>query len=131
MEDEIITRWQESGLLDGLTNEQKVILAPLYDSMAKHIISLNIINKDYGQRNIETVIFPIMYRVIKKGGTIQEITTLYQNVVDFFNENENIEVESFYNVDVEVELCALFVENYLEKNIKPITPNKFIIRHKL
>jgi hypothetical protein len=137
MEDELIIKWGDVGLLVHLTDEQKIVLAPLYELMAQHIIGLNIINKDFGERSVETCIFPIMYRIIKNDGTISDVMILHQNVVDFFNNHEETMLDlqtTYMGIDIEAELCALFVENYLNNTINLVNNlniKKFIKRHRL
>ena len=117
---ELVSKWNTFGLLSELSDEKKLVLAPLYEEMASYIVGLKLIDKNFGQYTIETIIFPIMYRITKSGGKINDISHLYNDCVDFINnkKDEVIEFQKGYDfsIDIEAELTGMYVENYLKLN---------------
>ena len=115
---DLVIKWNTFGLLSELSAEKKLVLAPLYEEMASYIVDLKLIDKDFGQYTIETIIFPIMYRIIKSGDKINDIPHLYNDCVDFINnkKDEVIEFQKGYDfsIDIEAELTGMYVENYLK-----------------
>lgn len=120
MERDLVIKWNTFGLLSELSVEKKLVLAPLYEEMASYIVGLKLIDKDFGQYTIETIIFPIMYRITKSGGEINDISNLYKDCVNFINnkKDEVIELQKGYDlhIDIEAELTGMFVEKYLKQN---------------
>jgi len=117
---DLVSKWNTFGLLSELSVEKKLVLAPLYEEMISYIVGLNLTGKDFGQDTIETIIFPIMYRITKSGGKINDIPHLYNDCVDFINDkkDEVIEFQKGYDfsIDIEAELTGMYVENYLNQN---------------
>ena len=117
---DLVSKWSSFGLMGDLPVERKLVLAPLYEEMANYIIDLNLTDKDFGQDTIETIIFPIMYRITKSGGKINDISHLYNDCVDFFNDkkDELIEFQKGYDfsIDIEAELTGRYVEKHLNQN---------------
>ena len=117
---DLVIKWNTFGLLSELSAEKKLVLAPLYEEMASYIVDLKLIDKNFGQYTIETIIFPIMYRIIKSGGKINDIPHLYNDCVDFINnkKDEVIEFQKGYDfsIDIEAELTGMYVEKYLNQN---------------
>lgn len=115
---DLISKWSSFGLMGDLSVERKFVLAPLYEEMANYIFSLNLTDKNFGQNTIEAIIFPIMYRITKSGGEINDISNLYKDCVNFINnkKDEVIELQKGYDlhIDVEAELTGMFVEKYLK-----------------
>jgi hypothetical protein len=118
MERDLVSKWNSFGLMGDLSVEKKLVLAPLYEEMANYIIDLNLTDKDFGQDTIESIIFPIMYRITKSGGKINDIPHLYNDCVDFINDkkDEVIELQKGYDlhIDIEAELTGMYVEKYLK-----------------
>ena len=118
--EDLVSKWNTFGLMGDLSVERKLILAPLYEEMANYIIDLNLTDKNYGQNIIEPIIFPIMYRITKSGGKINDISHLYNDCVNFINNKKDdvIELKKGYNfsIDIEAELTGMYVENYLNQN---------------
>ena len=117
---DLVSKWNTFGLLSELSVEKKLVLAPLYEEMISYIVGLNLTGKDFGQDTIETIIFPIMYRITKSGGKINDIPHLYNDCVDFINDkkDEVIEFQKGYDfsIDIEAELTGMYVEKYLKQN---------------
>ena len=118
--EDLVSKWNTFGLLSELSVEKKLVLAPLYEEMDNYIIDLNLTDKNYGQNTIETIIFPIMYRITNSGGKINDIPHLYNDCVNFINNKKDdvIELKKGYDfsIDIEAELTGMYVENYLNQN---------------
>ncbi len=118
--EDLVSKWSSFGLMGDLSVERKLILAPLYEEMAGYIIDLNLTDKNFGQDTIETIIFPIMYRITNSGGKINDISHLYNDCVNFINNKKDdvIELKKGYDfsIDIEAELTGMCVENYLKLN---------------
>ena len=117
---DLVSKWNTFGLLSDSSVEKKLVLAPLYEEMAGYIVGLKLIDKNFSQYTIETIIFPIMYRITKSGGKINDIPHLYNDCVNFINDkkDEVIEFQKGYDfsIDIEAELTGMYVEYYLKLN---------------
>jgi hypothetical protein len=117
---DLVSKWNTFGLLSDLSVERKLILAPLYEEMISYIVGLKLIDKNFGQYTIETIIFPIMYRVTNAGGKINDILHLYNDCVDFINDKKDeviqFQKEYDFSIDIEAELTGMYVEKYLKQN---------------
>jgi hypothetical protein len=128
----LIEKWGSLGLLEQLPEHRKAILAVRYETMAMHIINLDLGIKSYGEEQVESIVFPVMYRIINSDGHIDNVVSLYNDLVDFLNLNkhriEELEAMSYFSIDAEAEFTALYVEQYLEKGITvdPIKPRKYM-----
>ncbi|MDB4335578.1 hypothetical protein N9994_00785 [bacterium] len=118
--EDLVSKWNTFGLLSELSVEKKLVLAPLYEEMISYIVGLKLIDKNFGQYTIETIIFPIMYRITNYGGKINDISHLYNDCVNFINNKKDdvIELKKGYDfsIDIEAELTGMYVENYLKLN---------------
>ena len=127
---ELIEKWGDIGLLADLPEYRKPILALLYESMAMYIVNLDLGIKSYGEEKVETIIFPVMYRIIKGEGHIDNVVSLYNDVVNFLNINkhriEELESRAYFTIDAEAEFTVMYVEEYLRRCIDPIKPRKFV-----
>jgi hypothetical protein len=116
---DLVSKWNSIGLMGDLSVKRKLVLAPLYEEMISYIVGLKLIDKDFGQDTIETIIFPIMYRITKSGGKINDISHLYNDCVDFINDKKDdvIEFQKGYDfsIDIEAELTGMYVEKYLKE----------------
>lgn len=136
MEDleQLVKRWGDYGLLEGLSLTQKPIAAMLYERMAHHIIGLDLTLPSSGEKRTETVIFPIIYRIIKRHCKIDDVVPLYNEVVQYFNihETEILECEAaaYNRIDAEAEYTAQFCEAYIDRYRDPMAPSKNILRWK-
>ena len=116
MENDIVSLWKESGLLDGLYNEQQAELAVVLDEMAQYCLSLK---RKFGAFSI---IFPLirkLYSAIGKTGKF----SLIINCVDLFWDVEDrykkLDIEemtknAYSTVDVEAEFTQLYCEIYVD-----------------
>jgi hypothetical protein len=126
----IIDKWGSVGLLEQLSVTQKPIVAMLYERVAIHIIDLNL-TRTFGEKRTETTIFPIIYRIIKYNGRIDDVISLYNEVVQLLDENEillsSFNRATYSRTDIEAELTAQFCDEYINRYRDPITPRKSII----
>lgn len=130
--EEIIRKWDSVGLLTGLSEEYKSNVAMIYEKVAQILINDDSIdtNLDF----ITTTIFPIIYRICRKGYTIKNPRHLLIMLNEFIHDNrEAITDNAYSNVDMEAEMCAYFTEYYCEwlEDNEEIEPIKYIIKHKL
>ena len=109
-----IELWEPTGMLNGVDDSTKLTLANLYDSMAQYISNL-----DEENEIVNNIIFPIIYRIINSGGTINYVGDLYDDVSTFVESNiddvSNLSNNYDFYIDVDAELIAMYVENYLNK----------------
>lgn len=129
-DEQIVTNWEQSGLLEGIGNEYtKVKTALLLEGVAK--ILLQSYNYYPTSGNFDTIIFPITRRVMSsidngdfklvkdyddvKEGLLELITPemilertskMYMATIEFFNKIYDGE----QNYDVEAEACAFMAE---------------------
>lgn len=132
-EEEIINKWASCGFLDQLTNEQKRTCSLLFESVAQYIVSDTSGKYD----NIETNIFPTIYRIIKQGGIINDPIMFTDYYSDWWRRDRVINVinnllSQYPGVDVEFEMVSLFTEEYLTNDFKKdIRPKRGYYKHKL
>ena len=125
--EEITNKWGELGFLEQLSEQLKPIVALKYELTANCLID----NDDYMDNTmLQHVIFPIIYRIHKQRKTISNVETFIRQVHVFFVNNREArqDLSAFSNIDVEAEMCALFVEQYKSENT--IEPIKWINKHK-
>jgi hypothetical protein len=130
--DNLIERWEDVGLLDGLPERLKGIVSLKYELITKIIVE----NDHYiDETHLLNCIFPIVYRIYNGGKVILNEEDFVSEVYHFFNTSTQLmrEIEiSYPQSDVEAEMTAIFVERYdVNKEIKNIEPIKWINRHKL
>jgi hypothetical protein len=136
MEDieQLVKRWGDYGLLEELSLTQKPIAAMLYERMAQHIVGLDLTVMSSGEKRTETVIFPIIYRIVKRHCKIDSIVPLYNEVVQYFNRHETeileCEAVAYNRIDAEAEYTAQFCEAYIDRYRDPMAPSKNILRWK-
>ena len=132
--EEITNKWCELGFLEQMPENLKPIVALKYELVANYIVS----NDSYMYNTtLSNGIFPIIYRIYKQGKTIPNVETFIRQAYGFYlNNREAIQdLSSWSDIDVEVEMCALFVEQYKSENtiepIKWINKHKFVKKEKL
>lgn len=124
---EIIVKWERTGLLEGLPQDLRARVALKYELVAQCVIG----NNTYFEINfVSTNIFPIIRGIYRSGKEIGDVETFVRQVhVFFINNRETMQnLTAFSNIDMEAEMCALFVEQYKSENI--IEPIKWINKHK-
>lgn len=142
MMEELVEKWGDYGLLEGIPDEEKHILATRYERVALHCLGL--MDESDVDKTLSSLIFSVVYRVFKgierDGRLIRNMNVssieLYGRLKSFYETNyheiERISSESYYGVDVEVEFVALFVEDYLgyHKYKSPLI-KKYIKKHNI
>lgn len=132
--EELVQKWRNVfGWEDYIDDLDEELLALKMEETARYILDLpcNQVNNPVKSRSeelVETCIFPIIFRVMKQDIRIGNVESFYNELVDFFNQNRETAHE-FYghpHIDIEAELCALFVEEYVERKRDPIIPRKFV-----
>jgi len=126
--EEIIRKWDNMGLLTGLPEGYKSNVAMTYEKVAQILITDEIDNF------ITVTIFPIIYRICKKGYTIKNPRDLIIMFKEFIHDNrEDIRDNAFSSLDMEAEICAYFTEYYCEwlEDNNEVEPIKYIPKHKL
>ena len=108
-----IEKWENLGVLEGLTDEQKVKTVTAFN------IALNYLTKNEDKFNSFTTIpFPIIYRIIKVCDLTEE------NVLDIVNESiiqckyfiETAKIDSFYSaLYMEEEFTSYYAEQKIEE----------------
>jgi hypothetical protein len=72
-------------------------------------------------------VLPIIYRIIKGGGVIDDVGELYRELFVYINRHmESILEYQGTTTDIETELCHSFSTDYIYKTKDPITPRKYI-----
>jgi hypothetical protein len=125
--EEIIEKWEITGLLSNLPNERiKQNLALTYEKISTHLLD--------GDTNYVTLTFPIVYRICKTGLVITNIEHFLGEMNNFFQSNQHLLDSTYDRIDIEVELCKIFAEDYMEwliDNPQNLEPNKFLPKHNL
>lgn len=142
--DELTKKWEEFGLLVGLTNVEKTMLALNFERTALHIIS-DSTNK---YSRVDMYIFPVLRR-ISVTHTNENGLDVYQyyhvnpiDVLEHFTNHMNSReaqdlisyLKTYSSIDWEAEICALYSENfYFNFRNKPmeIKPVKYVKKHRL
>ncbi len=125
--EEITQKWQELGLLEQIPENLKPIVALKYELVTICIVS----NDSYlNSTMLQNTIFPIIYRIYKQGKTISNVETFVRQAHEFFLNNREAteDLSGWSDIDVEAEMCALFVEQW--ESEKVIEPMKWINKHK-
>ena len=127
---ELIEKWDSIGLLEFLPDRVKPNIVLKYELIAMYIID----NEDLIDNVMLTnCIFPMIYRLYYNRKRINDVESFVNEVEEFISENiESIQdLKSVYGVDVEAEMCSLFVQQYISDQKIEIEPIKWINKHKL
>ena len=129
---EIIEKWEYLGFLEGLPEEFKGNTAMTYEKVTTILVGDGPL---YGTGNfLITAIFPIIYRISKKGLIIKNVPDLIQKFDQFITDNRQV-MDDMYGMDfdVEAEMCRIFSEDYSEwiQDNPEIDPIRYILKHKL
>ena len=126
----LIEKWDSIGLLEFLPDRVKPNIVLKYEFTAMYIID----NEELIDNvTLTNCIFPMIYRIYSVGKRIGDVESFIEEVEDFISENiETIrDLRSVYGVDVEAEMCSLFVQQYISDKKIEIEPIKWINKHKL
>jgi hypothetical protein len=155
---EITKRWESYGLLDGLTDVEKTMLALNMERTTLHIIDDTTNKYD----KIGVMIFPVLRKISdlyfsnyrlrlerQEYNTLEDAIVTYQyyniNPMDvlehltiFMNSRETQDLiddlKVHPQIDWEAELCALYSENFcrtFRNKIEKLDPIKYLKKHKL
>ena len=126
--EEIKQKWQELGFLEQIPEHLKNVVAFKFETLTICILD----NDDYIHNSTLTnIVFPIVHRIYKEGGSIGEVKNFIIQLDDWFIENRQIvsDLNLTNDIDAESNLCSLFVEQW--KSGKGIEPLRRINKHKL
>jgi hypothetical protein len=126
--EEIKQKWQELGFLEQIPEHLKNVVAFKFETLTICILD----NDDYIHNSTLTnIVFPIVHRIYKEGGSIGEVKNFIIQLDDWFIENRQIvsDLNLTNDIDAESNLCSLFVEQW--KSEKGIEPLRWINKHKL
>lgn len=133
MED-LVQKWRNVfGWENYIGDLDEELLALKMEEAARYILDLPYQQLDTPLKStseslVETCIFPIIFRVMKKEIRIGDIQSFYDELINFFNQNITTihEFQGHPHIDIEAELSAIFVEEYVERKRDPIIPRKFV-----
>ena len=144
--DEITSRWNSTGLLEGLSDAGKTILAMKMERLAQHLLS----SDSRHDERLELYIFPILRRVCvsRIESSASTSTYIYHGNVDpivlldhfseWFHSSNCQELMAdigVYNgIDVEAEMCAIYSDLFKDKfrlGLNDFKPLQYILKHKL
>jgi len=125
----IINKWNEIGLLEGLYKKRKEKCALYFEKAINLCLKVN--NLDLLVRNnfieVETLLFPIIRRIITDIKLNQnfKIYNLYKYIINNYEkEIEKMKMSDKYqyttfddnDIDYEVNCCAILTENFIKEN---------------
>lgn len=118
IKEDVYNRWKMIGLLDGLEEKMARECAECFESMAKYLISESQDEKSNLPEDIETLIFPMIRRILKDIGSFEgtfdavEMVKVYSENLDKIKEElkkrakeQNLSLEK---LDLQAEICARF-----------------------
>lgn len=126
--DELIIKWGNIGLLQGLPERLYPIVVMKYEVASMYLVDLDL---DMNNWTMSSTL-PLIYRVYNNGRSITNSKFFVNEVRSFFNNNIQLiqDLSVHHNVDVEAEMCSLFIETYYPP-VKRVEPIKYIKKHRL
>ena len=142
--DELTKKWEEFGLLIGLTDVEKTMLALNFERLTLHII--NDMTNKYSK--VDTIIFPILRRISVIHTLENDLNTysychvnpieVLEHLTSYMDsrdaQNLISDLKYYDGIDWEAEICALYCEAFRSKfrgNPMEIRPLKLIKKHRL
>ena len=129
---DIREKWEKLGFLKDLPEHLKNVVAFKFETLTTCILD----NDDYIDNvTLTNIVFPIVYRIYKEGGSIGEVKNFIMQLDEWFIDNRhmisdlNLQNDFIKHIDVEYQLCVLFVEQW--KSEKEMEPLKWVNKHKL
>jgi len=116
----IVARWEQLGLLDKIPDEKKLKCALLFEEAMKYLLlddTKSLIKKSTPYAH-ETIIFPLIYRVVKgvDASTQLNFSEINQILIDGFPRLESLKTELFMNaIDYEAEFTADLADKIIKK----------------
>jgi len=114
----LLEKWENFGLLNQMPDEKKLKCALLFEEAIKSIESIETLIEKSIPFAHETIIFPLIYRVVKGVDTSTELDfiEINQTLVDNFPRLESLKSEtSFGLIDYEGEFTADLANKIIEK----------------
>jgi uncharacterized protein YqgQ len=126
--DELIIKWGNIGLLQGLPERLCPIIVMKYELATMYLVDLDLDMDNWAMSST----LPLIYKVYNNGRSIGDPKVFVNEVRNFFNNNrQSIEdLSAWHTIDVEAEMCTLFIETHYPP-IKGIEPMKYINKHRL
>lgn len=115
---EVISRWEPTGLIDGLPIWEKEELATLYDNTIRIILSNNVIKKLPKNINIllEECSMPVIRRLYRRIGPNFNLDNLLSKLLEEVVKNEkDLMTEVTIESNPIVSFCIEFADNYSDE----------------
>jgi len=109
MNDDMIKRWRDSGLLDGLTPELEMECAQSLET------AMNLLINDTIPKNYAGVIFPMVRMVYSTRikDNVPDIEWLCRDFIEFFN--GYVSENRTTDINVEIHACEAYVQQLADK----------------
>lgn len=129
---DLVKRWGEIGLLDGLAEDEKEVFAQYCENAANFLMNEFDIDKEidifYSKNKFTCLIFPIIRRIFRKHKKELNYLDLYYDFLHesglFYNYNENIlrkiQLRFINSIDLEAEAVADYTDNFTSLNRRRI-----------
>lgn len=115
---EVISRWEPTGLIDGLPIWEKEELATLYDNTIRIILSNKVISKLPKNINLllEECSMPVIRRLYRRVGPNFNLDNLLSKLLDDIVKNEtSLMMEATIESNPIVSFCIEFADNYSDE----------------
>jgi hypothetical protein len=115
-ESELIEKWEQSGLLETVPQEMKFLYSKNLETAQRFMEVRN------GNDQVETLIYPIVFRITKKDKSMNVIQTI-QDFIQKFETNkfdiykDYIDNYDNYEKDGELEFVENFIKNYVKNKL--------------
>lgn len=134
----LVEKWDMSGIMSDMTDEDKEILAKHLEeatifSLSKDSTGMFLVGEEVSVEQGSIMLVVLTSRVYRKYKTPFDMEHLYESMTKSFNNFSPSMVEmAVMGIDVEMEFISIFSEIYdpKEKDFK-IDPQKFVSKHKL
>lgn len=132
-EDELIDRWGETGLLDGVGDEIKGPLVTSFEVITRYILDLD---ERWYLIHIETIAYPALRRIYDNGGRMVGGPEDFIRYMDeWFRRPNNWNLlhshNSYNSMDIEAELTLIFTEEYVEYSNSGNWAFRYLKKHRL
>lgn len=129
---DVYNKWLELGFLEGLDKDMGIGLANIYEYTAKFLIAKSDLSES--DKIIETIIFPILYRIYTKDKySISNEEDIQFIIIKLTEHIKSEKITNFINtysmannVDVEAEICASFGDEYVDIRLNRLSKKLFL-----
>lgn len=114
---DLVLKWEKSGLLEGIDSSDKPLLANYFESMMNHVIGSKPLDKV--DEEISIWIFPLIRRVYThiKNVDVFDLKTKFENFVKNGKmELYALQFVNYQGIDIEAECLGHFAEKYVKEN---------------